>query len=239
MKSNWLLALILLISSHELRSQEVSLEQILERYFLAGKFEKLQKVQTIILTGSIVQQDLMPVKIVRQRPDKYYMEFDVADMTAYQVYDGQKAWITAPWSGNNAPQVLPPERSVDLKNKADMDGVLYNWKEKGHQAEFTGTDSVEGSPAYKIRVTRRDGGIETLLIGQKDFMLLKRYYKRMAGGKEILVESWFRDYRPVEGIPFAFTVETNNGGRVNELQFETIELNKPIDPKIFSIPEPK
>lgn len=222
-----------------LMAQELTLDEIMEKYYQAARFDKLQQVKTIIMTGTLVQQDLMPVKIVRVRPDKYMMEFDVADMTAYQVFDGQTAWMTAPWTGNAAPQVLPPERAVDLKNRSDMDGVLYRWKDKGHTLELAGNDTVNGLLAYKIKVTRKDGGVEYQFIDQKSFLPLKKLSYRKAGGRELPVENYYRDYRDVEGIPFAFTVENNNAGRVNEIQYESIELNKPVDLKIFTLPEIK
>lgn len=173
------------------------------------------------------------------RPDKYLMEFDVADMTAYQVYDGEKGWMTAPWTPNPAPQLLSAERATEMKNRADMDGILYHWKEKGHTVELSGTDTLDGLPAYKIKVTRKDRGIEYYFIGKTSFMPQKRIYFRTQGGKEIAVENFYRDYRTVEGIPFAFSVETNNAGRVNEIQLESVELNKPVDLKIFTMPEKK
>ncbi|MFZ4562690.1 MAG: hypothetical protein ACOYNU_04860 [Bacteroidales bacterium] len=220
-------------------AQQLTLTQILNNYYKAGNFDKLQKVNSIIMTGNIVQQDLMPVKIVRVRPDKYMMQFDVADLTAYQVYDGHTAWMTTPWTGKAAPQVMPPERATDLKNRADIEGVLFNWKEKGHSPELAGTDTVDGVIVYKIKVTRKDGGIEFNFIDPAGFMLKKRLSFRKVGGKEIPIENFYRDYRKVEEIPFAFTVETNNGGRVNEIQFDSVELNKPVDLKIFTMPEPK
>ncbi len=220
-------------------AQQLTLTQILNNYYKAGNFDKLQKVNSIIMTGNIVQQDLMPVKIVRVRPDKYMMQFDVADLTAYQVYDGHTAWMTTPWTGKAAPQVMPPERATDLKNRADIEGVLFNWKEKGHSPELAGTDTVDGVIVYKIKVTRKDGGIEFNFIDPAGFMLKKRLSFRKVGGKEIPIENFYRDYRKVEEIPFAFTVETNNGGRVNEIQFDSVELNKPVDLNIFTMPEPQ
>jgi hypothetical protein len=228
------LSLAIVPSMH---AQDMTLKQILDKYYLAGNFEKLSTVHSIIMKGTIVQQDLMPVRIIRVRPDKYMMEFDVADLTAYQVFDGQTAWMTAPWTGNPAPQIMPAERIADMKIKADMDGILYKWKAKGHKAELVGTDTVNSLSVFKIKITRKDGGIEYQFIDGSEFMLQKRLSFRMVAGKEIPVENYFRDYRKVDGIPFAFRVETNNGGRVNEIQFDTVELDKPVDLKTFTMPE--
>ncbi len=120
-----------------------------------------------------------------------------------------------------------------------MDGVLYRWKDKGHTLELAGNDTVNGLLAYKIKVTRKDGGVEYQFIDQKSYLPLKKLSYRKAGGRELPVENYYRDYRDVEGIPFAFTVENNNAGRVNEIQYESIELNKPVDLKIFTLPEIK
>ncbi|MBL7138996.1 MAG: hypothetical protein ISS17_09505 [Bacteroidales bacterium] len=87
------------------QAQELTLDEIMERYYAASRMEKLQEVNTIIMTGLRVQQDIMPLKIIRKRPNLFLMEFDVADLTAYQAYDGENAWMTAPWTGNAAPQM--------------------------------------------------------------------------------------------------------------------------------------
>ena len=55
-------------------AQDLSLDNILSKYYTAMGFENLRKVNTIIMTGTMIQQDAMPVKIFRMRPDQYLME---------------------------------------------------------------------------------------------------------------------------------------------------------------------
>jgi hypothetical protein len=218
-------------------AQNMKLEDILENYFKANGFEKMQKVQTIIMKGMLVQQDAMPVKIVKMRPDKYLMEFDVADLTAYQGYDGKTAWMTTPWTGNPKPQLMPEDRARNMKNTSDFDGLLFNWKAKGHTAELAGTDSVSNLPTYKIKLTKKDGGIEYYLIDTKGYMLQKRISYRTIRGKESEFENYFRDYRAVGGIIFPFIIDTSIDDQpYSSSQFETIELNKTVDEKIFEMP---
>ena len=153
MKKIFALLGLLFILTSAVRSQEINLDELLQKYFKAAAYDKLQKVNTIISYGTLVQQDLMPIKIVRMRPDKYLQEFDVADMTAYQAYDGSTAWMTAPWTGNPRPQPLPDDRLKDIKVKADFNGLLFHWKAKGEVVELAGTDTVDNTLAYKIKVT--------------------------------------------------------------------------------------
>jgi hypothetical protein len=220
-------------------AQEMTLERVLAGYYRAGNFEKLARVNTVIMKGSIVQQDLMPVKIIRMRPDKYLMEYDVADMTAYLGYDGDTAWLTAPWTGNAAPQVAPAERTTDLKVRADMDGVLVDASKKGHTVELSGTDTLDGAVLYKIKVTRKDGGGEYDCIDAGTFRLVKRITARQMRGQEVRVENYYRDYREVEGIPFAFTVETRYPNYSTEIQFDSVLIDQPVDLKVFKMPVKK
>jgi hypothetical protein len=195
------------------------------------------KANTLIMTGTIIQQDAMPAKITRMRPDKYLMEFDIQDITGFQGYDGQTAWSIAPWTGNSKPQVMPDDRTRDMRSRADFDGLLYNWKEKGHSVELAGRDSVEKTPAFKLKVTKKEGGVEFYYLEAANYTLLKRDYSRMVRGKEVTVEIYYRDYRKVEGVLFAFAQETYFGGQFyNTLQFDTIQLNQPVDAGSFRMP---
>jgi|GEM_PF-3257543 len=90
---------------------------------------------------------------------KYLLEFDIQDITGFQGYDGQTAWSTAPWTGNPKPQVMPDDRDRNLRSRADFDGLLYNWKEKGHSVELVGRDTVENVQAFKLKVAKKDGGV--------------------------------------------------------------------------------
>ncbi len=228
---------LLFIMPSAVHSQELTLDEVLQKYFKAAAYDKLQKVNTIISYGTLVQQDLMPIKTVRMRPDKFLQEFDVADMTAYQAYDGSNAWMTAPWTGNPKPQPMPDDRLKDIKVKADFDGLLFQWKAKGHLVELAGTDTLEHALAYKLKVTRKDGGLEFYSIDKMSSLLLKRQYTRLVRGNEVKMDILYRDYKNIEGIPFAFTVENQMGGQpLNAVQFDSIVLNRPVDEKVFKLP---
>jgi hypothetical protein len=218
-------------------AQEIKLDELLAKHFKAMGYENLQKANTIVMKGTMIQQDAMPVKIVKMRPDKYLMEFDIQDITAYQAFDGQVAWWTTPWTGNAKPQAMPEDRAKDLRTKADFDGLLVNWQAKGHVVELDGRDTVETSPAYKIKITKKSGGVEYLFVDAANFLLQKRMYYRTLRGQEVPFENFYSDYRAVQGIMFAFTQDTHIGGQpYNSLQLETVELNNPVDPKTFVMP---
>ncbi|MCX6276940.1 MAG: hypothetical protein NT004_02440 [Bacteroidetes bacterium] len=237
MKKSSFLAISLLLIMSMATAQEFSLDEILAKHSKALGYENLQKVSTVTMTGTLIQADAMPVKITRMRPDKFVMEFDIQDITAWQAYDGKIAWFTAPYTGNPKPQIMPEDRTKEMKTRADFEGVLMNWKAKGHTVELVGKDTVENSPAYKLKITKNDGGVEFLFIDEGSFLISKRLYNRISRGKEVPMENYFRDYRAVQGIMFSFTQDTHFGGQpYNSLQLDSIELNNPVDEKIFQMP---
>jgi hypothetical protein len=218
-------------------AQELPLETILTKHYQAMGYDNLQRINTVLMTGTLVQNDVMPVKITRERPNFFLMESDVADITSFQGFDGQTAWWTIPWTGNPKPQLMPEDRAKEMSSRADFEGILYHWKDKGHSVELAGTDTVENSPVYKFKITRKDGGVEFLFLDMKKFILLKRMYSRVIRGQEVPIENFYRDYRPVQGFLFAFTQDMHFGGQpYNSLQLESIEVNKPVDAKMFKMP---
>ena len=218
-------------------SQDPNLDKILSLHYKAIGMEKLLKVNTIVMTGTMIQQDAMPVKIVRMRPNYFLMEFDIQDITAYQAYDGEIAWWTTPWTGNPKPQLMPEDRSKDMKSRADFDGLLHYWKQKGHTIELMGRDTGDNR-LYKLKVTKKEGGTEYLFIDATTFLIQKRIYYRMVRGQEVAMENYFKDYRPVNGVMFAFTQDTHFGGQpYNSLQLESIELDQSVDKQIFRKPD--
>ncbi len=230
-----LLFILLTFSAY---AQDLSIKQILEKHYTTSGFDKLQKVNTIIMTGHITKQDYMPMKIIKMRPDKYKMEFDIQDLTAYQSYDGKTAWMTAPWTGNAKPQIMNEDAAKDIKIKSDFDGVLYNCKDKKHIAELIGKESINNIEVYKIKLTLKEGGTEYYYIDTQYFILQKKTIIRISKGKEIEVASIYSDYRDIGGIKFPFISENFMDGQpYSTIQYDTIELNKTVNETIFKITE--
>lgn len=238
LKKTGLTALITVLFTTGLAAQELSLDQVLANYFKASNLPGLQKIRTIVQSGTIFQNTTMPIKFTRVRPDKYRMDRDVQDIPMCQVYDGKTAWeILTPWTHSTKAQPMSAVAANDIKMKADFDGALVNWKEKGHKAELLGKENWNNLQLYKIKLTRSDAEVEYYYIDSKDFLLRKKSRNTISNGKSVENVSQFSDYREVDGIPFPFTNENFMDGQpYSTVEYETIELNKSVDEKIFTIP---
>lgn len=60
----------------------------------------------------------------------------------------------------------------------------------------------------------------------------------MQNGSEVVYESYFSDFRPVGGLTVPFHIESNTQGREGkqELRFDTVELNVPLEDSLFTMP---
>ncbi len=174
-----------------------------------------------------------------QRPDKMRNEFTVQGMTGIQAFDGETGWMFMPFMGKTEAEKVPDELAKNMADEADFEGPLVDWQEKGHQVELLGKESVEGTEAYKIKVTRKSGNVSTIYLDAEYYLEIKEEGKREVNGQEIAYESSSGDYKEVGGLMLPHSVTTQAKGAPNgqAMTFEKIELDIKLDPSIFTMPE--
>jgi hypothetical protein len=121
---------------------------------------------------------------------------------------------------------------------ADMDGPLVDYRTKGNRIEFVGKVKVEGKDAYKLIVSIKDGQVRTDYIDCDSLLEAKWEGKIADRVKEYSVESYFRDYRKVDGLMYAFVVDSETLGTrfKQKIVFDKVEVNVPIPDTDFGKP---
>ena len=216
-------------------------EVLAKNYEAKGGLEKLQAVQSARITGTMSLGGGIEAPFVYywQRPDKMRNEFTVQGMTGVQAFDGEAGWMLMPFMGKTEAEKVPDELTKNMADEADFEGPLVDWQAKGHQVELLGKESVEGTEAYKIKVTRKSGNVSTIYLDGEYFLEIKEEGKREVNGQEIVYESSSGDYKEVGGLMLPHSVTTQAKGAPNSqaMTFEKIELDVEIDPSIFTMPE--
>ncbi len=90
-----------------------------------------------------------------------------------------------------------------MADQADIDGPLVDYKAKGHQVELVGKEKVEGSDAYKLKVTKKDGDVEYYFLDADSYLPVRVEGKRTIRGTEIEGESTLGDYKEAGRLPLA------------------------------------
>ena len=196
---------------------------------------------TMRMGGSAAGALVVPFIAEFKRPNKVRIEFTMQGMTAIQAYDGEVGWSVMPFLGRTEPEEMAEDLLKDIKDQADFDGALVNYEEKGHTVELLGTEDVDGTPAYKLRVTKANGDVVDLFLDQEYYIEFKADTTREVQGSEVEISTVFGDYKEVDGLLFAHSVEMslagNPAGQV--ITIEKIALNVEIDDDRFTMPEPK
>jgi outer membrane lipoprotein-sorting protein len=161
-------------------------------------------------------------------PEAFRGEFSMQGMTAVQAWDGHEAWSISPFRGRRDPQKISDDDAKGLIERADIAGPLVDYKAKGNKVEYLGTEDIDGTDAHKLRVTLKNGDTQVLFLDPDQFLEIRVVSHRMVRGQEQVATTDLGEYEKVDGIWFPF-----ESGRTH---LDKVELNQPIDPKMFAFP---
>ena len=203
-----------------------------------GGLEKLKSIKSMKMTGKVFAGGFeMSMTLWAKRPNMSRMEAVFQDQKIVQAYDGEKAWQINPFMGSNEPQEIKGLQAEDLKDRADFDGPLVNYKKKGHKVEFMGKEDLEGTEVYKLKVTMKNSRIVYLYLDTESCIELKQSTTVKYQGNEYLVETIFGDYKEVDGVMIPHFIETKlNGQPQAQITIEKVEFNIEIDDSFFKMP---
>lgn len=220
-----------------------SVDDIIDGYVKArGGLDKLMAIKTIRYTGSLSGMGAeIPLTQVIKRDNKVRMEMSFQGQTMVQAYDGSTGWFISPFSGKNEPDKMTPEQIKQMRESAEIEGRLCNYKDKGYTVELEGKDDLEGTDTYKIKLTDKDGDISYYWIDSQSFLLLKQSAKRKFKEKEVQTSTSFSNYQPTDGVQFPMSKEIKSEGREGsqKIIYTKIETNIDLDDSLFKMPETK
>jgi outer membrane lipoprotein-sorting protein len=180
----------------------------------------------------------VPFEVEFKRPDRVRAQFTMQGMTAVQAFDGETGWAIMPFLGKPDPEVMAEEQLKEIKSMAEFDGVFVNYKEKGHTIEFLGKEEMDGTPAYKLKVTKADGDVDIVYLDEEYFVEFRVDSKREVQGNEVEVTTVIGDYKEVEGLIFAHSMEVSLGGQAQQvITIDSIEVGLDIPDDRFTMPE--
>ena len=211
-----------------------SADEIIARYIkTAGGIDKINAIRTLRRVGKFSTDDGFEAAVVQEnsRPNRVREEFLVQGMTQINAYDGANGWKIDPFQGKKDAESLSEEELRGRVEDADFDEPLINYKEKGNKVEVLGTDQIEGTDVYKLRVTLKSGDTRTYYIDTDSYMPIKYETKRIIRGTPQESETSLGDYKQVGGwyLPFSMEYKQKGSGSSAKVVLDKIEFNVPID----------
>ena len=221
-----------------------TVDEIVNKHIQAlGGLEKLKAVKTIRFSGKMqLGQGLeAPAVLEKKRPNNLRMEFTIQGLTAVQAYDGKTGWSLMPFGGKKDPEPMGEDELKAFTEEADFDGPLVDYKEKGNKVELVGKEPVEGTDAYKLKVTLKDGEVDYVYLDTDSYLQLRQESKRTVRGTERESEVNLGDYKEVEGLVLPFSYEMGMKGvpQKQKITIDKVELNPAVEDARFKMPEVK
>lgn len=216
-----------------------------------GGAEKWQSVNSVRMTGTIaVQGQQLPLTMYAKRPNKNRQEISLPDGKIVQAFDGTTAWVINPRVGSDAPQVVPGGVADMMKNSADFDGALINYKSKGHTIELVGKEKLadvsQGKSAakdvYHLKITMKGGQVQHYFLDSESGLELKTSAEvdMGMGGQKQTLDTEMSNYKAEGGIMLPHTVKQFiNGKPTVEMSVTAVEFNAPVDDAMFTMPAVK
>ncbi len=225
-------------------STAAELDEVLAmNYEARGGLEALKSIESLRMEGTTLAMGQVeaPILIEVERPNKVRIEFTVQGMTGVQAYDGETAWMIMPFMGKTDPEPMSEAQAKEIVDQADIDGILVDWEAKGHTVELVGTEEVEGTETYKLKVTRASGDeLFVYLDTEYGIEIMQTATRTVPGqGAEMEFVTYFSDYKDVGGVMMPHSLETRVGDQqLANITIQSVEVNSDIPDERFVMPEP-
>src|SRR5258708_6068494 len=223
----------------------LSVDQIVERNVAArGGLAAWRATKTLTMAGDMdaggKPNHALPFVLKEKRTRKSRLEIVFKDQTSVQVYDGTQGWKVRPFLNRNEVETFTPAEIKSAAAEQDLDGPLVDYAAKGTQIAVAGTETVEGHPAYKLKLTLRNGDKRMLWVDAGSFLELKiEGEPRKLDGKLHKVAVYFRDYKTEHGLTTPRLQETAIEGvkQTYKMTITRVAVNEPLDDALFQKPQ--
>jgi hypothetical protein len=213
-----------------------------------GGYDRLKAINTLKITRTIATP-FTSVEVVtyKKRPDLLRIEQTPKGQTAAipRGINAAGAWDVTQGKVMMRPEALADEgREID----SDMDGLLVDWKAKGHTVTYEGREMVGTTDTHKLMVTTKSGVVREVYLDAATYLEAQIVGKVRLPQMDPKTKDFryndttltFSDYREVEGVMFAFAIdEERTGGPITQslATFTSkIEVNVPMDDALFEAP---
>lgn len=215
-------------------------EVVLKYSNAMGGLEAFNKITTAKISGTLSTQG-KDLPITTQIINGKSMRADVlvGEQAVNNVYDNEKGWKINPFSNAITATDVTGSELVTFKAQASLANNLMDYKKRGHQIELVGQAAMDGGNVYIVKLTsKEDGKITNYFISTTTNLLVKSIAKREISGVEYDAATYYTDITEINGLKFCRHFTTKIEEQLyQEVKYEKIELNVPVDEKIFLKPK--
>jgi zinc protease len=182
------------------------------------------------MKGNVQKVDV-DMTIYQKQPDKFKQVIHAGEVEQTILFSDDKGYIKI---NDQVKEILGVELAK-LKNESTLN-LLLNLDTNLIHLTYLGIDTVQGKPAYKILLKNSslnwihyyDVSSGFKIMDVKPVTAVQRTY---------LQETYYSDFRPVDGIYFPFKIKQKLGQQEMEFEVTDIKLNTGLIDEEFKLEE--
>ena len=167
------------------------------------------------------------------------VDLNLQGLDIVQAYDGHSAWKVDPTQGRKDAEKMSADEARELADAALIEGPLLSSRTDGSSVAYLGREDFDGTLAYKLKVTQKDGDEFVYWLDPDTYLEIKIAETRRIRGAEQTNETELGDYEKIAGVYFPMSVETWPQGQDSNRSRTIIETgvaNTELAPDYFAEP---
>ena len=227
----------LLLAALSAQAGAQTLDEVLAKHAAAhGGLEKWRAVQSLVVTGTqIAFSEAAPFRFEWRRPDSSRFEQTMLGRKVTVAYDGAATRWIHPILEVEQPAAAPDPQAALARRFFELASPLVDATAKGNKVELLGKEDLDGEPALKLKVTRKDGAEETWYLDPASYLERARFDRTMDLPDPKGRWTYYADFRTVDGLVIAHRQDQEYSIRHVSLTVEKVEVNPEIDPERFAL----
>ncbi|MCX6328625.1 MAG: hypothetical protein NTZ85_03785 [Bacteroidia bacterium] len=212
-----------------------SLEEIVNKYTIANKLDKISNIKTLKITAKISMKGTeMPMEMWMKNPDKFRTVTSMKGSEMIQVFDGEKGYMINSALGSNEPKEMTPEQIKEFQRGNYLINTVKNFLDDG-QLTLIGEDNVLGKPVYKIKAVLEKGFDSNMFIDKDSYLIIRNTIVTYKGGIPTSINYYPSDYTEFDGVLLPMKTIRSIGRMESVMTFTNVEVDVPIDDNVFKI----
>ena len=167
-------------------------------------------------------------------------DLSLQGLNVVQSYDGQGGgWRINPFQGRKDAERMSSDEVRSVADAASIQGALLAARNDGSRVDYVGREDFDGTLAYKLKVTQKDGDEFVYWLDPDTYFEIKVDETRRIRGAQQTTEIELGDYEKVAGAYFPMSVESWSQGQSNQRQRIIIasgSANAPVNAAFFAEP---
>ncbi len=221
--------------------EELDVATVVARHLEArGGAERWRALRSMELTGTYAAFSFYnPFRLIRQRGDRFRLDYVVLDSPAVRARDGVGPWGLDPLLWPEATRLDEEPYKSQLERESLFGPVLLEPESRGIAVELLGEGEVEGQPTVDLRLTFAGKQEEVWHLDPESWLEVAidaQIIDHTQGPAAMRRRTFFDDFREVEGLVLPFQVDHEFGARLEAMTVERVRLDLVLEDAGFRPP---